>query len=217
MAIDTHRGFNINVFRAAINELNIARPNLFLVEFSVPQGLTTAGQGMLTTVKTLEYWCEVAALPGVQIQTYPGQRYGYGNYETRALLNAFAELGVDIFFDTNAANWQFFADWMNLIINRNGQNGPLAQSGPNGASQNELEYRDNFVADVGVYIFDPMGNVIKHIIMRDAFPKAIGDIRLGWGELNSIMRLPVQFAYNDWYEAPVQNALPTVPALPPLK
>lgn len=214
MAVDTHRGFNISVFRSAINQLDIARPNLFVVEFSIPPGLANGGQGMLTTVKTLEYWCEVAALPGVQIQTYPGQRYGYGNYETRALLNAFAELSVDIFFDANAYNWQFFADWMNLIINRNGQNGPLPGSGPNGASQNELEYRDNFVADIGVYIFDSAGNVIKYIVMRDAFPKVIGDIRLGWGELNSIMRLPIQFAFNDWYE----GAIPvTGPALPPLK
>ena len=212
--VDTHRGFNINVFRAAINELNIARPNLFLVEFNVPPGLVAAGQSTLTTVRTLEYWCEVAALPGVQIQTYPGQRYGYGNYETRTLLNAFAELSVDVFFDSNAYNWQFFSDWMNLIINREGQNGPLAETGINGAAQNELEYRDNFVADIAVYVFDPMGNVIKRIVMRDAFPKVIGDIRLGWGELNSIMRLPVQFSYNDWYDSPIPATFPT---LPPLK
>jgi len=205
---DTQRGFNINTFRAALNGDQIARPNLFLVEFSVPPGL--AGQSAaLATAKVLEYWCEVAAIPDAGFNTYQSPRYGYGNFETRPTLNIFADISIDVYFDESAFNWRFFADWMNLICNRNGSDGPVGVAGINGALQNELEYKDQYVADIGIYTFDALGQNIGHWILRDAFPKSLGSIRLAWAETNSIMRLPMTFAYNDWYtQKPTEKTTP---------
>jgi len=195
---DTHRGFNINTFRAAIQGDQIARPNLFLVEFNVPPGLV--GQGLsLATAKVLEYWCEVAAIPDAGFNTYQSPRYGYGNFETRPTINIFGQMSIDVFFDESVQNWKFFSDWMNLICNRNGSQGPVGVAGINGALQNELEYRDQYVADVGIYTFDALGQTMQHIILRDAFPVSLGSIRLAWAETNSIMRLPITLSYNDWY------------------
>ena len=213
---DTQRGFNIGVFKQAhFAKAGVLRPNLFHVEFAIPNSIqfTNPNQtpgNISTTVRMLEYWCEATALPGLNIQTYQAQRYGYGAIEQRPLIPAYGETMFDIMFDAESLNHQYFYLWMNSIVNTDNRDGPNSESSQVttggftnrqriSASPFELSYKEDYVADVRVYVYDKLGSVKKKIVLRDAFPKAIGDIRLAWADNNSYMRLPVAFAYTDWY------------------
>lgn len=210
--VDSQRGFNVGVFKAELNKKKLMRPNLFHVEFSIPSGLlgTENFQYHNKTVRTLEYWCQSAALSGYAINTYPGLRYGYGAIEQRVSVPSYGEIGIDVIFDAAGLNYDFFHDWMQLIMNTNMSKG-INESGPdfnNGGLANitkvplapfEISYKDSFETDVRIYIYDQLGNAVKKMTLREAFPKALGDIRLAWDDNNTLMRLPVQLAYTDWY------------------
>lgn len=208
MAVDNQRGFNIGVFKAEINAKKILRPNLFHVEFSMPIGLLSNDAEKQTqtldTVKTLEYWCESTVLSGLTIQTYSAQRFGYGSLEKRPILPAYGEVQLDFIFDSETTNYDFFHDWINLSINTDMSKGPNeATKSINGgtikAMPFELAYKEMYETDISFYLYDSEGFVKKKLVLREAFPVSIGDIRLAWADNNSYMRLPIQIAYTDWY------------------
>lgn len=213
---DTQRGFNIGVFKAELNNKKLLKPNLFIVEFSIPNVLigTTNYRDNLQTVKTLEYWCEATTLPGMMVQTYQGQRYGYGTTEQRPLMNVYGEIQIDVLMDAETLNYDFFFDWMNSIINTKMIDGPNEENTELNVNSfgskiksvpYELTYKEDYSASIGIMIYDQTGFLTKKLILRDAFPKSIGDIRLAWSDNNSFMRLPIQFAYTDWHHEQING------------
>jgi T4-like virus tail tube protein gp19. len=189
------RGFNIGVFKAELNNRALLKPNLFLMEFSTPPGMQGANNNV---ARTLEYWVESTSMPGVTLNTYQAARYGYGSLEQRVNLATFTEMQVDVIFDADVANYNFFFDWMSMIYNFDAREGP---NGTNGRSQTfELEYRDNYVADASVIIYDQTGEPKNKLTLRETYPKSIGDVRVAWADNNSYMRLPIVLSYNDWFQ-----------------
>lgn len=199
------RGFNIGVFKAELDNKKILRPNLFHVEFSVPPGLLNieSFEQNKETVRTLEYWCETASLPGVILNTYQAQRYGYGSLEQRPILPVFNEIQLAFIFDADTANYSFFYDWISMIINFNMREGPNETTGAIAGIKRtvpfELAYKFDYMTDISIMIYDPTGRLVKKLTLREAFPKAIGDISLSWIDNNSYLRLPVIIAFTDWY------------------
>lgn len=204
--------FNVSNFRAELNKKDLLRPNLFHVQFSLPSGLLNVGDFARNqeAVSHLQYWCEGTSLPGVILQTYQGQQLGYGPIEQRPLLHTYSEPQFTFIFDSASTNHNLFYDWINLIINTDFSEGPNAatktssrgfnETGTQVYYPSELSYKEEYVVDLRVVVFDSTGIPAKVIVLRDAFPKAIGDISLSWMDNNSYMRLPIQFAYTDWYQ-----------------
>lgn len=216
------RGFNVGVFKAAIASKKFLRPNLYNVEFNIPNvlvnGINYAENK--NTVRTLEYFVEATSMPGITVNTYQAQRYGYGTVEQRPLLPTYTDIMFTVIFDEENLNYDFFYDWMNSIVNvdvRSGLNEPSNIVTTGGVFNSiiptvpyELAYKEDYVSDIGVQVYNDLGQLKKKIILRDAFPKAIGDIRLAWSDNNSYMRLPIMFGYTDWYSEILTEELPTL-------
>lgn len=213
---DTQRGFSIGVFKAEMANKRLMRPNLFHIEFSLPPGLfqTRTFDDNIQTTKTLEYWCEATSLPGYVINTYQGQRYGYGSIEQRPLLPAYSEMAFNFIFDSETLNYDLFYDWMNIIINTNMSQGPNELTGEVntgaftagqlvGMVPFELSYKQDYATDTSIIVYDQEGIAKKKLTLRESFPKSIGEIGLAWADNNTYMRLPIVFAFTDWYHSPL--------------
>jgi hypothetical protein len=55
-----------------------------------------------------------------------------------------------------------------------------------------------------VDVFDDEGKVKIRTVLRDAYPIFIGDVQLSWESKNEYMKIPVTFAFMDWYHADTQ-------------
>lgn len=215
------RGFNVGVFRSQVLDKHLIRPNLFHVEFNMPPGLQgiESYQKNINTVRTLEYWCEATTLPGVILNTYQAQRYGYGSLESRPILPVYGEQQFEFIFDGLSDNYNLFSDWINMIINCDAREGPNEKTksigGTKGTVPFELAYKVDYMVDTSIILYDQLGDPVKKITLRESFPKAIGDIRIAWIDNNSYMRLPVTMAYTDWFVQELEEQEPPVAPPPP--
>jgi len=187
--------FNIHDFKAITQTTNYTKANKFLTRFNIPAGL---GWRYSETVRYLEYWCEGTSLPGVNIAAYEGARYSYGSREKRPFAPIFQDIAFTVLLDGEGKMHDFFGSWARLITNFDMSQGI---TGTNSAqAPYELTYKSDYLVDVHVATFRDDGQQSHNIILRDAFPLMIGDVRGNWAD-NSIARLPVVIAYNDWYKS----------------
>lgn len=208
------RGFNIGIFRSALNDRdNVLRPNLALVEFTIPLGLFGIDnfQRNVNTVQTMEYWCEGATLPEFIVVAHQAARYGYGAQEKRPFLPAFQDATFMFIGDGEDNNFRFFYQWINIITNADMRDGPIAtptdvaalssnfQPKPVGMAPYELSYPIEYKTDVRIILYDVKGQPQRVVNLREAFPIMIGQIQTHWSDNNSYIRQPISFSFTDWY------------------
>lgn len=197
-------GFNINNFISNINANGAMRNNKFLVRIPAPNGFS--GQQILNeTGKYLELWCESANLPSAMLGSQSVRRYGYGHEEKRPTTIQMNDINFSFISDGRAAIWTFFQQWIRLIYNYDLSSGLIK---PNGVSTNmsamDLSYKTDYAVDVELFVFSETGQQLLSVILREAYPLALGDIQLNWGDTNSIAKIPVSFTFFDWYNTDTQ-------------
>ncbi len=209
-------GFNVANFRSVVDQKGIAKPNKFLVRFNLPRGLfgVAGTEFNIETIRYLEYWAESVTMPSIGLGLQQAYRYGYGAFEQRPYHPIFQAMNVTLMFDEYGDNWQLFYDWINMTFNTKMDKGINTLTGEvnnHGTGENltytpyELAYRIEYVTDVEIKVFAQNGEVLKSIVMREAFPVSMGGMPLDWSDNNSYLRLPIQFVYTDWQHAPLTN------------
>lgn len=214
--------FDINEFRSVLDSRNaVLRTNKFKMEFTIPIGLQGGGtssedstktQRIQDTVRYMEYFAEAANQPGMNLLTYDGRKYTYGPLQKRPYVTGFNDLVVTFYDDTDVKNWQFFLDWLHLINHSvlSRDDAAIEEEQVNhfpGITRSypyELNYREFYISDASMLVFDPTGGVRKKIVFRDLYPIAIADTPMNWSDLNSLLRLTVNFTFLDWYEVPLE-------------
>lgn len=198
------RGFNIQSFKSAIGPKDILRTNKFLMQFFLPPGLSNDPrlQEYMETTRYLEYWCEASNLPGYGVTTHDVRRFTYGPFEKRPFAPQFTDITVGFYSDGNGDIWRLMTRWLELVMNKDARQGINTQSG---RSYNivypayELSYREEYVTDIKLIVFNQMGDPVKIVNFREAFPIIIPDVPLNWSDTNSVLRLQVVFTFVDWY------------------
>jgi hypothetical protein len=198
------QGFNISTFRSNINGSGVMRSNRFLVRIHVPVGMQKSPL-LVGTAKYLEYWCEGVNIPGVSLATNEFRRYGYGNYEKKPYVAVTNEVEMSFISDAGGAIWTFFQQWIRMIVNfdmRNGIN-PAASNGViAGQKPFEIAYKEEYISDIQILVFNDHSSTPELVIvLREAYPIFVGDIRLNWADVNTIARIPVSLTMYDWYNA----------------
>ena len=135
----------------------------------------------------------------MQLATSGVNRYGYGPIEQKPFMPLFSTCDMRILADNDGAMWTFFQSWLNYILNFNVSQGITAATG----TQNpyELNYLSTYSVDITITLYRPSGTQSMALVLRNAFPKFIGDPQLNAGSMNNIMRLPVSFSFTDWFNA----------------
>lgn len=193
-------GFNISNFIAGVSKNGIMRNNKFLVRMTYPAGFVGRSD-LINSIRNLEFWCDSAVIPGVSMQTTQIRRYGYGVAEKRPVTPAFNNVSLTFISDGKGEMHKYFHNWMMSINNYNLSDGDLSnyKSSRSGGRTYELAYKDSYVSNITISVFDETQKEIVKVILRDAFPTDLGDIQLNWNDTNDFARIPVSFAYTDWY------------------
>lgn len=208
-------GFNINGFRSVVGARGVARPNKFLVRLYMPNGLLTSSDQMqvnMESVRFMEFWADSASVPSMGLQLENVRRYGYGVAEKRPSGAIFTDISIQFMFDEASNNWQFFYDWLKMIYNTDMGQGVNTQTGLVNAEGKgalvayepfQVAYRSEYITDMEIKLYNQMGDNIRTFVLREAFPIGMGGMQLDWADMNSYLRIPVQFAFTDWYHGPI--------------
>lgn len=201
-------GFNLNNFRSDISKNGVLQTNKFLVAFNSPScmqnvyfGTNQGTNYASTTERLIQVRAESVKVPGVALLQSDINRYGIGPSQKMPFSARFTENSITFISDRNSQIYTYFYTWMNKIFDFSGS----SYESNIGASY-ATEYKDNYVTDLHVYVYDNSGNQVNDIVMYRAFPESINDINLSWNDNNNLMKITVSISYRDWAMVGVSNS-----------
>jgi hypothetical protein len=199
--------FDIREISAEIAAAGLMRTNKFEMNFTPPIGLLS-GQNFSSLQgvdKLMHLYGEQANIPGVALDVAPIRRYGYGPMEKKPFAPIFNDAAFMFRSDAHGLVWKYMQSWMRLVLNYQNQQ---SLDAPTGILSNqhpfELAYKSDYITTTWVDVFDDEGKVKIRTVLRDAYPIFIGDVQLSWESKNEYMKIPVTFAFMDWYHADTQ-------------
>ena len=191
-------GFNVEDFKSELRNRNgVMRNNRFLITFPTPRVLLGNGPG-LSINRSIEFWCESVNMPGYQLMQHDTRRWTYGPSEKRPFAPNFQSLQCSFIADGEGNIWKFFNNWLQSILPHDTENGFNAQSAFGGYPY-ELSYKENYVTQLNIAVFDERGEQQINIICKEAFPSQVIDTNLNWADTNGTAKVGVVFEYLDWY------------------
>lgn len=184
---------DLNNFLGTVSKLRgFTKPSLFYIEIKPPNFM----RDRLDTTRTISFLCESANLPGVSLQASDIRRYGYGPVERKPFAPIFVDTTLSFLCDASGVVQKYFYEWMNGIVKFDEM--PYGGRGVNGMAPFEVNYKYQYATDILITTVDEANNDIINVRFRDAYPLFMGDIALGWGDTDSISRLPITFTYFNW-------------------
>jgi hypothetical protein len=172
--------FNINTFKSNGLVYGGARPSLFSVYLSVPQGIGIDS----VSVDKFRFVCRAAELPASAVSSI--EIPYFGRKIKVAGERAFADWSVTVMNDEDFAVRSLFETWSNAL-NRMVSN----VRDPNINAE-------NYKADLEIIQYGKDGNVIRSYQLVGAFPTEIGNIGLDWDSANAVESFSVNFSYDYW-------------------
>ena len=189
--------FNVNEFIAEVESRGgLLKPSRFRARFPLPLGMIGSLDARETT-RSMEYWCDSAAIPSVIHAVHSVMRYGYGQQENKPFLTQIQNINFTFLADADGDNWRFFYEWMNLILNTRFSRG-IVGADQLGSMPYEISYKPNYVSDIQVTLFNEELQPTFSAILEEAYPIFLGDLNLNWNEQNQIVRFPVTFTFASW-------------------
>jgi hypothetical protein len=172
--------FNINTFKQRGLVYGGARPSLFNVFLSVPQGIGIDN----VSADKFRFVCRTAELPASDVSSFDIPYFG--RKVKLAGDRTFTDWSVTVMNDEDFAVRAMFETWSNAM-NRMVSN---VRDPVIGAEQ--------YKADMEVIQYGKDGTEIRSYQIVGAFPTSIGAIALDWDTANSIETFTVNFAYDYW-------------------
>lgn len=181
---------NLNARMAAHN--GMMRPNLFLVEIGTPAWNTGGKEGEM-----LPFFCETVNVPGLNLIPSEVQRTGKGLFDRR-VASAIQSGTIDCTFlvDGQGDILKYFQNWMNNIVNINSSK--QRGVGANGGEFGTIAYRDTYITDIKITMFDNSADKFMTWTGRECWPFVLGDMTLSWSNTDDLARLNVSFQYRSW-------------------
>jgi hypothetical protein len=185
--------FNLNKFIGQMQEVNsVAQPSRYLVEISVPGWAA----GKAGSAQRLSFFCDAVNMPGMTLAMSEFKSQGYGSFDRRPTAPIMQDITCSIMLDSNGNNLGFFQEWMLNIVNMDVSKSMLSER--NGTAPFEIKYRDNYLTEITITMFDMAGTAITKLTAYECFPSVLGDVALGWNSTDEIARLSVNFQVRYW-------------------
>ena len=193
--------FNIEDFRQTVDS-GMLKPDRYRVRFPIPQAMQnlTYYSELYNTNRYLEFYSDSIDFAGVGVATHDIVRYGYGPSEKSPIAGVFNPVMITFYNDSQAMNYLFFEQWMNIVSNLNMLDGISGADGV--SSPYEIFYKDDYVADGMVTLIDNNDNEVATWRYRRMYPIEIPHMKLGWSITNDVQRVTVMFTFTDKYVDP---------------
>lgn len=212
--------FNIKDFRAEVDKKHgLMKTNKFLITFVAPSIATYLpydNQPRRDFDRNVEFWCESINLPGYAFEMHGTRRWSYGPEEARPFAAKTQPLLCNFLADSDGHVYNFFNTWMTNIIPHHTPNGMALNPDRvntilgKGILPYEIRYKQEYVTDIHIYIFDEAGKNTIHVVCKEAFPSQIMDMPLSWGN-NDVAQFQIGIEYLDWYQEATLIKGPTLP------
>ena len=132
--------------------------------------------------------CESASAPGVSLISAEGPpRLGVGPQEQQPYGVIFDDVTLTFLEDSKSEIIDYFDTWINNIVKFNTKG--------RAESAYYVGYRDNYMCNVTITMFDSKKEPVKKIILYRAYPHNVTAVPLSWEATNEIVKLTVQFKY----------------------
>ena len=180
--------FRINEFKASMDKYGgPSNSNLFEVIFTNVVG------GNDVTSRDLTFFCNTVAIPGMQadVATYQGVAQKAKTF-VRGMNHD--QVSANFMLDSNHQIKQFFHLWMQRVVNYGTAGGNFSEI--NGMLPYEVGYKDEYACRMTIRHYTTHNpNVWHETILDKAFPIALGDVDLQWGQ-EGIAGMTVGFEYD---------------------
>jgi len=178
--------FKISEFTTDINKRGVLHTHSFDAVFRKPECMSSTK----TSPASLTVRCESASMPGVTLASAEGPpRLGVGPNEQQPYGVTFDDITLGFLVDRKSEIYQYFYRWMNCIVNYNTSNGERGY---------EVGYRQNFMTEIFVTLYDSSQKPIQKMTMRRAYPKSISAIDLNWDAQGTLVKLSIPFSYKTY-------------------
>lgn len=196
--------FNINDFKANIEDYGYLRANQFEVFIQPPPimfGNMLNNNGSLSELKEITdlqtFRIDQVRAPGISLASADVSRYGAGPTQKQPFNAQFNEIHFSILSDDQAVVWQYWYNWVRSIYEFTG----TESSGfgeVNRIPTYLSEYKSNYSTIMQIVMYDQEGNTVQRINLYEAFPTAIGEVPLAWGDTGNMIKINVAIAYTDY-------------------
>lgn len=199
------RGFNIANFKAFRDNAGLLRNHDFHIVITWPAALLRLPE-FLAAERNMEMICDSINFPSVGEVTYNVQRYSYGAIETKPTLPKFSPLQATFVCDEPATIYRYFHAWVKSIVNYDFDSGITSTSSilaTGTATPYEISYKEEYMSDLYLHIYDQYGNEVRRVMFREAYPIDVADVLFSWGRQNEYVKIPVVFSFMDMQDVPL--------------
>ena len=161
--------------------------------------LSNAGTpfSLFSVNRHLKMRIEQVVIPGMSLQSVDVKRYGIGTVQKIPVgAMPYGDITFSILLDGYGEIYQFWTEWLRKIYEFNGVSSSSVGNVRNAFPRYVSEYKDQFSTDMQIVVYDPFGNTIQKINLKEAFPTSMRNIQLAWGS-EGLMRLQVGVSYTE--------------------
>lgn len=191
--------FNINKFLTNIRDFGYIDNNSFEVFVQTPPVMTANGgvlgnQGSPSSfakiTENMSFRIDQVKVPGISIVASDINHYGIGPTQKKPTNAQYQETNISMIGDHFCEFWQYWYQWTRSVFQYNGTSGGQAPT-------YTAEYKDQYSSTMSIFIYDHFGNIVQKVNLFEAFPIAIRETPLSWGDSN-LVRINVSIAYTEY-------------------
>jgi hypothetical protein len=191
--------FSVNEMLSTINANGgISRASKFMVNITPPASMAESAR------PDLRFFCESAQLPGLAFQLDDVKMTGYGTSEKRPHNAVFGDMPLTFYNDTDGNVLRFFHKWFQTVYNFNSGDNPLGTT--RDLPINTFAYPKDYWGTITINHYDDIAasersdtppTVVSYTLYQ-AFPIAMQDVLMSWDSSDTLVRIPLSFAYKYW-------------------
>lgn len=181
--------FNISEFKSRIQKHGGPnRTSLFVIKFAQNGNIPS-----IISTDDIRFFCQTVTMPGINLELMSYRQGGIGYTEFMPMNSAPENLNGVFMLDSNHRIMSFFHEWINSVMNINGDAGPS----PRGLEPKEINYKSDYTTSMEIDFFSTYDQErVYRCIYEGVFPTQVGSITLNWSDNDSIATLPVNFSFN---------------------
>lgn len=201
--------FNVRELTTEIKDRGYLKTNKFVFNCQIPPGFgrykVEGFAEFYDTARRIELYGEASHLPGLLHATDDIRRYGYGPLEKKPFAPIFRDLPLTFREDGEGSVYRFFMSWMRMSLLYETREQDITSTSGSVPGQNpyEVAYKEDYVQDVTVTVFDDAGVAQVQMILKEAYPVFVGDVPLNWANKRELLKIPVVLTFFDMYQAQV--------------
>jgi hypothetical protein len=180
-------------FMAQLRKSGVARKNLFDLYINMPRTLAGRSAQATNAIAVIPMLAESVNMPGIQFTSDDFRRYGFGPMERKPFNAIYTETQITFIGDGEGLLYKFFQQWMNSISAVNHKNRATSVGG--NVFPFELEYIDEYVADITITTYNEALQEILVMDLNRAFPLSIESVPYSWSDNDSFMSFTVSFSF----------------------